>query len=122
MMHIAIPQRIRLSRARGFNLQAHSRALNGLEAVKVDRTTKWGNPYRVGEFGTRAECVEALRMLVTSYRSADADREKQNEWLRHMHLHIEDLRGNNLACWCPLPKDGEPDVCHAAVLLELANR
>lgn len=116
------PQRIQLSRRKGFNLQEHSRAVNGLEAVKVDRTTKWGNPYRVGEFGTRAECVEALRMLVTSYRSADADREKQNEWLRHMHLHIEDLRGKNLACWCPLPEDGEEDMCHAAVLLEIANR
>lgn len=32
------------------------------------------------------------------------------------------LRGKNLACWCPLPKHGEPDNCHAALLLELANR
>jgi hypothetical protein len=28
------------------------------------------------------------------------------------------LRGKNLACWCPLPEPGKPDVCHAAVLLE----
>ncbi len=32
------------------------------------------------------------------------------------------LRGKNLACWCPLPGHGEPDICHAALLLELANR
>ena len=32
------------------------------------------------------------------------------------------LRGKNLACWCPLPEHGEPDNCHAALLLELANR
>lgn len=31
------------------------------------------------------------------------------------------LRGQNLACWCPLPKPGEPDHCHATVLLEVAN-
>lgn len=31
------------------------------------------------------------------------------------------LAGKNLACWCPLPAPGEPDICHAAVLLELAN-
>ena len=32
------------------------------------------------------------------------------------------LRGKNLACWCPLPEHDEPDNCHAALLLELANR
>jgi hypothetical protein len=30
---------------------------------------------------------------------------------------IPDLRGKNLACWCPLDAP-----CHADVLLELANR
>lgn len=34
----------------------------------------------------------------------------------------KELRGHNLACWCPLPAPGEPDHCHAAVLLEIANR
>ena len=32
-----------------------------------------------------------------------------------------ELRGKNLACWCPLPASGEPDHCHAAVLLQVAN-
>ena len=31
--------------------------------------------------------------------------------------NFEELRGKNLACWCPL---GSP--CHADVLLELANK
>jgi hypothetical protein len=30
---------------------------------------------------------------------------------------VEDLRGKNLACWCPLDQP-----CHADVLLELANK
>jgi hypothetical protein len=30
--------------------------------------------------------------------------------------------GKNLACWRPLPGHGESDICHAALLLELANR
>ncbi len=35
---------------------------------------------------------------------------------------IPSLRGKNLACWCPLPtRPYEPDECHAAVLLEIAN-
>jgi hypothetical protein len=29
------------------------------------------------------------------------------------------LRGKNLGC--PLPEPGEPDICHAAVLLEIAQ-
>lgn len=38
-----------------------------------------------------------------------------------------ELRGKNLACWCPLGPENDPhhdpyeDCCHAAVLLEIAN-
>ncbi|NJP42302.1 DUF4326 domain-containing protein [Streptomyces sp. PRB2-1] len=32
-----------------------------------------------------------------------------------------ELAGRDLMCWCPLPAPGQPDHCHAAVLLELAN-
>ena len=32
-----------------------------------------------------------------------------------------ELRGKNLACWCPLPGLYEEDCCHASVLLMLAN-
>jgi len=32
-----------------------------------------------------------------------------------------ELAGRDLACWCPLPAAGEPDLCHAAVLLDVAN-
>lgn len=38
------PIRLQLSRAKGFRLQEHSRAVNGLPAVKVDRSTRFGNP------------------------------------------------------------------------------
>jgi hypothetical protein len=33
-----------------------------------------------------------------------------------------DLAGKDLACWCPLPAAGEPDICHAAALLVIANQ
>jgi Domain of unknown function (DUF4326) len=33
-----------------------------------------------------------------------------------------DLAGRDLACWCQLPADGEPDMCHAALLLVIANQ
>jgi Domain of unknown function (DUF4326) len=31
------------------------------------------------------------------------------------------LAGTDLACWCPIPADGEPDVCHGRVLLYIVN-
>jgi len=100
------PQRIQLKRTRGFRLQEVSRKLNGLPAVKVARPTKWGNPYPVQVCKSSEEAVGRYR-----------------EWLersaRGMTLlrDIEELRGKNLACFCPLNMP-----CHADILLELANR
>ena len=49
------PRRITLSREKGWNLQAVSMALNGRPAVKVDRSTKWGNPYTTAKAGCLKE-------------------------------------------------------------------
>jgi len=38
-----MPSRIQLSRRRGWRLPA--------TAVKVDRSTRWGNPFRIGDEG-----------------------------------------------------------------------
>lgn len=120
------PVRITLSRAAGFRLQAHSYALNGLPCVKVDRTTRWGNPFTLeeaqehqrytGEKGDPATwSVEWFRMWITFQISGG----------RHMPptlSHVRDmLRGKNLACWCKLHINGEYSPCHADVLLSLAN-
>jgi hypothetical protein len=35
---------------------------------------------------------------------------------------VRDLAGKDLACWCPLPAEGGPDLCRAAALLVLANQ
>ena len=38
-------------------------------------------------------------------------------------LDLSELRGHDLACWCPLvDDDGKPVSCHADLLLELANK
>ena len=42
--------------------------------------------------------------------------EGESDELRALRLALDELRGNNLACWC---KVGTP--CHADVLLRLAN-
>lgn len=113
------PRRIRLSRAKGFNLQAESRKLNGLPAVKVDRSTPWGNPFIVGKHAGRMECARLLRVLAGGYAclSAGPPALEQQGWYEYMRLHIHQLRGKNLACWCPLDAP-----CHADALIEIANR
>ena len=120
----AMPVRLRLSRAKGFNLQDASRAANGLECVKVSRPGKWGNPFFVlpnsepgrsfgkAEWGNQTWAVPTAEDAVACYAemmASDGDGAKE----RRAALH--ELRGKNLACWCG---DGP---CHADVLLELAN-
>lgn len=76
------------------------------KTVKVDRSTCWGNPYQgTGKNPDRA----LLRRLFREYMNRPEQAEKRAEVKRQ-------LRGKNLACWCPLDKP-----CHADVLLEIAN-
>jgi hypothetical protein len=96
------------------------------DTVKVDRSSRWGNPFVIGENspgegklgrGTpkelcgvsvrdRAHAIELFRQWLHS------PSEVALAWRMAAHA----LRGKNLACWCPL--DGP---CHAEVLLALAN-
>jgi hypothetical protein len=50
---MAKPQRIQVSRKAGFDLQAASRALNGLPAKLVTRPGKWGNPFSIDDIAAR---------------------------------------------------------------------
>lgn len=108
------PVRLQLSRRKGFRLQEHSRAVNGLECEVVTRpNSTFQNRWKVGtwsnhlgrEVASNAEAVECFRLL--------------SGWATEAHMRgyvRERLAGKNLACWCKL---GDP--CHADVLLELAN-
>jgi hypothetical protein len=90
-----MPVRIQLSRAKGWRMPPNT--------VKVDRSTKWGNPFVVGSRQTPAQAVAAFRRMVEDYPHG-------------LDVEVRQLRGKNLACWCALDKP-----CHADVLLELAN-
>jgi hypothetical protein len=66
--------------------------------------------------GAYTACVKDRRHAWQLYKSIASDNEKLVVAAR------VELRGKNLACWCPLPASPyEPDECHAAVLLEIAN-
>jgi hypothetical protein len=105
------PKRIRLSRAKGWRMPANT--------VKVDRTTRWGNPYRAGLHCDHQHAVDCHRFLLTQGRAARSAPDAVSDaadYATFVRDHIAELRGKNLACWCSLN-----DPCHAELLLELAN-
>jgi len=111
------PVRLQRRRTRGYDMQAESIAVNGLPAVYVGRPTMWGNRWLIGTWSNRlGRHVRTIQEAVDLYRELAWPEEHHKAWVR------ENLRGRNLACWCQLPKLGYPDHCHAAVLLEMANK
>jgi hypothetical protein len=115
----SMPQRIQLQRTKGWRMPANT--------VKVDRSTRWGNPFTITlaiEVGF-ATAETAPQFVVECFRDWIGPPRSGRDWWcgpesgRRRRIFIEDigqLRGKNLACWC---KPGAP--CHADVLLELAN-
>lgn len=103
-----MPERIQRARAKGWRKPAG--------AVYVGRPTKWGNPYRVGgvfydRLGddptiTPEKAVQLYRRMCDFRTGSTEDSPRV----------AEELRGKDLACWCPLD-----EACHADVLLEWAN-
>ena len=108
------PTRIQLRRTKGWRMPENT--------VKVDRTTRWGNPFKPtmilasksragmkqGEPIGVVGAVEAFRKLMQTNLRLEPERTS---------ALLDELRGKNLACWC---KAGTP--CHADVLLKLANQ
>lgn len=106
MHESTIPYRVQLSRAKGWRMPENT--------VKVDRSTKWGNPFKVGErspYGTAVADKRHAYLLFASFAPLN------DELVR---LAREELKGKNLGCWCARTNPYE-DECHAAVLLKIAN-
>ena len=123
------PKRIQRKRSKGWKMPEG--------AVYVGRPTRWGNPVAiaaplldVGYEGCTAEqAVEHYRNLVS--RRASFHATGNGGGFMHVTANpVNDrgdvvpteaeirtnLRGLDLACWCPLDQP-----CHADVLLEIAN-
>lgn len=107
-------ERVQLSRKKGWRMPPNT--------IRVCRPSPWGNPYRLSHYklenpdGSPAKMPEAdaRAMAVRDYEM----------WLevclpgqQIKELARAELRGVNLACWCPLDQP-----CHADVLLEIANQ
>jgi len=112
---LASPRRIQLSRKAGWKMPPNT--------VKVSRPSKWGNPYKIGKSASLfAQSVDVpdAKTAVRLFEAYAAI--PKGEYIGHKRgMSIGDqayreLRGKNLACWCPLDQP-----CHADVLLRLAN-
>ena len=106
------PKRIQRKRTKGWRMPPNT--------VSVTRHGKWGNPFVVGEVVRMKRCgpggyeeifVADAEHAVRLFKLYAA------RWHATMIQSYQELRGKNLACFCPLDQP-----CHADVLLELANR
>lgn len=70
--------------------------------VYIGRPGPWGNPFVVGEHGTREEVVEQYAEWLLSQPDLVAKAQR-------------DLKGKVLGCWCA------PKLCHGDILAEIAN-
>jgi hypothetical protein len=70
--------------------------------VRIDRTTKWGNPFKIGVNG------DSRGLVIKRYWEYIQTRPD-------LIKAIPELKGKRLGCWChPLP-------CHGDLLAILAN-
>lgn len=109
---MARPVRVQLSRHKGWRIPANT--------MKVDRSTKWGNPftidavrkrYGIDERAARQKAVDLFRAWHAGHLDAGWEDTPAGP-----SPSLDGLQGRNLACWCALNVP-----CHADVLLELAN-
>lgn len=71
--------------------------------VYIGRGSKWGNPFKIGEHGTRAEVIEKYRHYILDGEG------------RHLLGDVHELRGRTCVCYC------HPQPCHGDVLAVLAD-
>lgn len=69
--------------------------------VYIGRPSKWGNPFIIGQDGSRDEVIKKYELWI----------KKQP----HLMSSISELKGKVLGCWC------FPQPCHGDVLERLAN-
>jgi len=124
------PKRLQRKRQKGWSKPPNS--------VIVDRTSKWGNPFIVGEHINKdvarvtdpivldegvivrdiAHAIELYRMWITGDWKTDYLKRAATMLFEKVNKQkiINELGGKDLICFC---KEGDP--CHADILLEIAN-
>ena len=70
-------------------------------AIYVGRPTKWGNPYVMTSIVDRQHVILLYEGWLKRRLEEDS-------------TFLDDLKGKDLACWCPVEKS-----CHADVILKI---
>ena len=83
-------------------MRVYKRGSEPKGCVYVGRGSDWGNPFRIGYDGTRAEVINKFRTYALQRLVRDRN------WLIP-------LKGRDLVCHCA------PKPCHADVIIELLN-
>ena len=73
------------------------------DAVDITRQGPWGNPFKIGPDGDRAQVLASYRAHIEGTLARQPD-------------YLEPLRGKDLICWC------HPEPCHGDVILELLSK
>ena len=112
-----VPQRVQLSRAKGWRMPPNT--------VKVDRPTRYGNPFRDSEHDRQCEAsielANGMRQIVDDWWTAPVVVRLFEQWITGALIQepsfleprslvdrkwlrpvpdLAPLRGKNLACWC----------------------
>jgi hypothetical protein len=107
------PIRVQRKRTKGWRMPPNT--------VYVGRQTMWGNMLGKMYPNRNQDAKNAFAALLEECSKEAASSicfsQTQLRQGKKITRNIEQLRGKNLACFCPLD---EP--CHADILLELANR
>lgn len=108
------PMRVQLKRTKGYRMPPNSR--------KVDRSTRWGNPFNATQVGV-VFFHKGLPAPIVHLNTEPSVERCIDMFIGYLKYRLEvdsdfldPLQGKNLACWCPLDQP-----CHADVLLRLAN-
>lgn len=70
--------------------------------VRIDRPSKWGNPFRITKYVSREKAIE----MYESYIHSRPD----------LMGSLEELRGKRLGCWCkPRPCHGDKNTTRESI-------
>lgn len=83
------------------NIRTHK----GCDVRYIGRGSIYGNPFKIGEDGTREEVIEKYKAYLYDRIS----------WDGHFKERVESLRGCVLGCFC------KPQACHGDVIKEFLD-
>jgi hypothetical protein len=72
------------------------------DGVYIGRPSKFGNPFVIGQHGSREQVIARFETWLLSQPALVAAAKRE-------------LRGKSLVCWCA------PQACHGDVLMRIAN-